>query len=317
MLHTNDSSQASNEEASPTTSLHPMGFTDILDVTFSLYRNHFRLFLGICAIYFVVDLGSALVSGMVLFFLNTISYKVIDWMIRFCAILVFYCVAGGLVFASAQTFLGRHITIRAALLQVKRRFWPYVGSGLLWLLVVAAPGISITVGAWMISIIGPDPAVRVGVLAITVVGIAVAIYLGTRWSFYSFAAVVEENSTIGALSRSSELVEGAWWRVFGIMLAIFLLSFMIGLVLMVASIFFLTLTGIASGEGSLMEMIKIILESSNIGDRFYYVMQICIISAVTIFIVPIMVIGTTLLYFDQRIRKEGFDIEMRVAKDKV
>ena len=30
---------------------------------------------------------------------------------------------------------------------------------------------------------------------------------------------------------------------------------------------------------------------------------------------PILPIGVTLLYFDQRIRKEGFDIEMMVAKE--
>ncbi len=32
--------------------LHPMGFAEILDTTFRLYRTHFRVFLRISAVYF-------------------------------------------------------------------------------------------------------------------------------------------------------------------------------------------------------------------------------------------------------------------------
>ena len=50
MLRPNDSSQASTSETAATTSLQPMGFTDILDTMFSLYRNHFRLLIvSICS----------------------------------------------------------------------------------------------------------------------------------------------------------------------------------------------------------------------------------------------------------------------------
>ena len=38
-------------------------------------------------------------------------------------------------------------------------------------------------------------------------------------------------------------------------------------------------------------------------------------SITDIFTTPILSIGTTLLYFDQRIRKEGFDFEMMAAKE--
>ena len=52
MLQPNDSSGASNGEETTSASLQPMGFTDILDSMFSLYRNHFRLFVSICSVYF-------------------------------------------------------------------------------------------------------------------------------------------------------------------------------------------------------------------------------------------------------------------------
>ena len=47
---------AGNSETSATTSLRPMGFTDILDTMFNLYRRNFRLFASICAVYFVYPL---------------------------------------------------------------------------------------------------------------------------------------------------------------------------------------------------------------------------------------------------------------------
>ena len=45
-----------------------------------------------------------------------------------------------------------------------------------------------------------------------------------------------------------------------------------------------------------------------------YVLMFLISLGVDIFTMPIWVIGGTLLYFNQRIRKEGFDIEMMVTR---
>ena len=48
-----NSSKSKNPE---TPILRSMGFTDILDAMFSLYRRHFRLFVGIAAIYLAAEL---------------------------------------------------------------------------------------------------------------------------------------------------------------------------------------------------------------------------------------------------------------------
>ena len=48
MLEQNNALRASNSEpTSGILTLKPMGLGDILDTTFSLYRQHFRLFLGL------------------------------------------------------------------------------------------------------------------------------------------------------------------------------------------------------------------------------------------------------------------------------
>ena len=43
-------SQLNEGEASTEVFLQPMGFADILDTAFSLYRSHFRLFAGISVV---------------------------------------------------------------------------------------------------------------------------------------------------------------------------------------------------------------------------------------------------------------------------
>ena len=71
----------------------------------------------------------------------------------------------------------------------------------------------------------------VGLMAITIIGIPVAIYFGVRWSFIFQAILIEGNGITESLSRSSSLVEGNWWRVFGIMLVVGLIVFAISFAL--------------------------------------------------------------------------------------
>ena len=303
MLRPNDSSKASHGEASPTVSLQPMGFTDILDAIFSLYRNHFRLFLGISAVYF---------------FSHIVSSTFTHWVIDFCEPIVLVLCYGWLTFASAQAYLGKHVTARAALKRVKNRFWSYIGSVLLWCLVVGAPVIFIFVVPSIIPIIGVlgVSAMIIGVSAIIIAGFLFAIYFATRWAFCIQAVMVEETSATKAFRRSSELVKGAWWRVFGIMFAILLIYLIIDLILIASATLIFALLGIAR-EVDLLEIIR-----RTIWGPHGYIEGIlhllhAIQTAIDALTMPITAIGYTLLYYDLRIRKEGFDIEMMLAKEEV
>ena len=294
MLQPNDSSQTSNSEASTTTSLQPMGFTDILDTIFSLYRNHFRLIFGICIVYFVLMLGLNLLSGIsIFFFSNSGSWGIvigIPVITSWLTLLISLVSIGVLLFAGAQAYLGRQIATGTAFRQITRRFWSYLGSTLLYVLIV-------------------------GLLVVTCIGIPFAIYFAVRWGFYAQAVLIEETSATNALRRSSELVKGTWWRVFGILFAIFLLAFMIQTILQFSLLFGFGLTQAISGEGGVLKMLErlFIPELTTWDGLVNYIIQSFINSVVTSLMLPVGIIGSTLLYFDQRIRKEGFDIEMRVT----
>ena len=141
--------QLDKGEASTGASLQPMGFADILDAMFSIYRNHFRLFVSICGVYFlwitVLNLLTSIFTALFASYDQFHMFKFAENGLILVSAVVMLLVKGGLVVGSAQTFLGRRVTTSAALKQAKRRFLPYVGSNLLY---------GIVVGLFTVTLIG-------------------------------------------------------------------------------------------------------------------------------------------------------------------
>ena len=290
MNERNDLVQSDNSETT-STPLQPMSLVDILDGMFSLYRSHFRLFLGIVVVYLVLGFVTSLVSVFGAIAATPSTSIVIVVLTSIASVLMAYWVGGGLAYASAQVYLSRDITSQDALQQAWRRFLPFLGSTFLYYLVVIC-------------------------LSITIIGIPFAIYFGFRWGLYTFPVLFEETTARNALRRSTELVKGTWWRVFGIMLAISLIALMIAFILQTSyAIIFSSLAGGTGAEdGNFLETLRLLFMPTpiDIGWVYYTIRALgsLVIAALTM---PIGVIGYALLYFDLRIRKEAFDIEMQVT----
>ncbi len=291
MLEPTDASHRYNSETEAKPVLQPMTFAGILDAMFTLYGKHFRLFLGVSAVYLFFGLGLEMSSAIFRASVESTDIITVTRVLTVAAFVicatsvVYLLVAGGVIFASARVYLGQHTTPRAALAQGVRRFWAYLGSSVLWSLTV-------------------------GVLAITLIGIPFAIYLATLWSLYSIPIIVEECTAANGLRRSRALVKGTWWRVFGILFTIHLILFMISFILSEALEFIFPLTERAPDEGILEMMLFILLgpplESLNSTAVLSYLIRSFIELGITALLMPIGIIGSTLLYFDLRIRKEGF-----------
>lgn len=292
MLHPN----VNNSEVVARTAFQPMSFMDILETVFSIYRNHFRLILGICAVYFIFTFGANLFTAISTLFFKDSGLQgltiAIDLGVVWITILVALFSAGALLFTGAQLYLGEEITASTAFGQVAHRFGAYLGSFLLWMLVV-------------------------GLLALTIIGIPFSIYFGTRWGFYAQAALIEGTSATNALKRSRELVRGVWWHVCGIMLAIFLLGFMIQIVLQFFLLFAFGFTEVVSGAGGPLQLFQRMLspELADWDGLATYVIHCFINDVVNSLVLPLTPIGITLLYFDRRIRKEGFGTEVLVTSE--
>ena len=269
--------------------LQPMYLVDILDGVFSLYRSHFTLFLRITGVYFVLTYGMDLIS--VFFVVNTApsTAGIISILIMFVSYGVIFWVVAGLVYASAEVYLNRAVTSGAALQQAQRRFWSYIGTVILWLLVVCA-------------------------LFVTVIGIPFSIYFGVRWGLYGLPIMFEGTTVRNALRRSTELVKGTWWRAFGIMLAIFLIAIMIQFILIASILVLAQLIG--TEDLTFLERLQRLYVPTSIASEWLpYTIQRLFTIAIAALTMPISAIGAALLYFDLRIRKEGFDIEMMAAAD--
>lgn len=290
MQEHNELAQTNNSQTD-TAPLQPMNFTDILDGIFTVYRNHYHLLLKIAAVYLVLGFAVDLISAYFIFEATPSTIFVVAGFSLMATSVISLLVTAGVMYASAQVYLGREMTSGAAFQQAFRRFWPYLGSGLLWLLG--------TVG-----------------LCITVIGIPFGIYFGVRWTLYSLPVLLEESKAWNALGRSTELVKGSWWRVLGILLSIYLISGMITIILYIAIEFILSLAGIIEIEetSSLLDaLLRLFAPNPDEAGWFTYAIQRFVALLIATVTMPIAIIGTTLLYFDLRIRKEALDIEMQIT----
>ena len=285
-----------------TSKLQPMGVGDILDTTFSLYRKHFLLFLGIVSIYFFAILIEYSLKG---FISGTIPKALIP---SFTAMPFAIVSTSGIVLASATVYLGENITSSATLRQVFKRFFPILGSHLIWRMFLVFTFISISFSIIL--------TIRQGVSGILLglIGFPIACYFLVCWVFHLPIVLLEKPLVGYALKRSRELVRGTWWQVVGILILILLTSYAIAVIFKVSLGFIFIFTKFAGNtdlrsiiEWSIMEKV---LDTSNF---FFYVIMTCADLILKALVVPIWVIGVTILYFDRRIRKEGSDIELTAS----
>ena len=341
MLNPTDAAQANS---SNTSTRQPMGFGEILDTIFSLYRKHFPLFLGIVAVDFC---GNLVVYFLARFLPNFPLKGLLTALVGMPFSLVSM---GGIIVATATIYLGKRLRSLDALQQVGQRFRQILICHLPWNLVFGIPRIGISM--LLFTILSPTnielttpilftiillvfmpfsiylPIDLGGIIYGSIFSVMIlgqmwvrfiplvlapfAIYFIVRWLFAAVIILLERPLIRRAFARSGELTRGRWWRIWGMLISLSVLSFAIQRIVVFTIGFILMLTKMI-GETTLMDLLKWIVrygfENSN---PLFYTIMWWINRTVGTFIFPIWVIGVTLLYFDLRIRKEGFDIEMQV-----
>lgn len=304
------------------TNLRPMSLGEILDRTAQLYRANFLLFAGIAAVYagaiLVVGLAqTGLQEWMRVSHMNRQLVWVSGISVLVTWVLIFIC--GGITVAAnncavAWVHLGKPATIRGAYRSILPRAGRY-----LWLMVLKtvfawSPVIAIYAGFIGIAIyfrakgflpqpgeVPPHAAANgPGVIAFVVIAVILflglvpalvyGVMMGLRYALAVPACVVENLKARAAIRRSVELSKESRGRIFMLWLLVAVIE--VALVLVSQSFFF-------------YETIKNRLELP-IGWR---ILQQFVAFCTTTFVAPILATGLTLFYYDQRIRKEGYDIE--------
>lgn len=308
--------------------LAPLGAGDLIDRAVRLYRRHFLTLIRIAAPPVLVSaLGSTL---------TTIAFRAIGDTPSTVRLLLYVIVlmGGGLVIAAGSLFslivmggaarnLVAHllwdepVSFRSTYAAVKSRFWGLLGASVLVALWLGFCGWLATMGFYLvfllvaIGIVGIAQVMPEFVTGIVVVVGAVAAVVGAlilffllagRMAYVPQAMLVEGRSVGSAIGRSFSLASGNVRRLMAMALFTFFATYSALALLIVP----LGWYGWANG-----------VDVSPFGSEWpawYAIGYEVILQCSHILLAPIWMLGLSLLYVDERVRHEGYDIELMAAR---
>ncbi|MGA3131899.1 MAG: hypothetical protein ABSD59_13920 [Terracidiphilus sp.] len=303
--------------------LRPLNLGEILDRTADLYRSRFLLFTGISAVFAAVMLAVQLLH---LGAIHLMGYPHIEPHLQWAYFAsagvdyLFISLMAGLSIAAssravAWVYLGKPATIYAAVSSIFAKvgrylwlmtvtmffaWWPLFVVYVLLFGIIFAAGFG---GDMFAPQATPHPTTYgpgavagalIGILLVLVLLVPAFVYGVFMWLRYSLAmpACVVEGSPAGyAIKRGITLSEDSRLRIFVLWLLVFLVRFILAILF---------------GFPLLWLAIKHLGQPIPIGWMIFQ--QFGVFVAATL-IGPLYSIGLTLFYYDQRIRKEGYDIE--------
>jgi hypothetical protein len=285
--------------------MRAMSITELIDATFTLYRNNFALFAGIVAVLsipetiinmiFASQLSSTTPSGIPSngfttgFYAFAANRSGAEGLIGF-VFSVF--ITGALATAVAARFLDRPMTIGDAYLQTGVSSFVRLFLALLVALVVVGVPVGLIFVLFLIVLltgasIGFPAAMVIPAVLLVIAVIIGIVYVGTHFYLVPQAIVLEQRGVFASCRRSWFLVHGYFWHVFWLLVLVNLLvSILSSVILQVVTAVAVASPVVATG---LSGVLNILLEPISLG-------------------------VVTLLYFDQRIRKEGFDLEYQAGR---
>ncbi|MFI1397886.1 hypothetical protein [Streptomyces sp. NPDC020681] len=202
----------------------------------------------------------------------------------------------------SRSVLGRPVTLSEAWQEARPRLPQLLGLTLL--LPLMSAGI-MTVALVPGLLLGGGGGVALAVIG-GLVAAPVILWLMIRFALASPALMLERQGVIPSLRRSAKLVQGAWWRTFGIICLTLLLTLLVSVIIAVPfSVIAFAVDGTGFGDlfaGNAPEFGWPFLIITGIGS--------VIASSITY---PISAGVTVLLYVDQRIRREALDLELARA----
>jgi hypothetical protein len=293
--------------------LRPMSTGELMDRTLVLYRKHFQLFIGIASLgpatyllFQLLTIGSAS--------LRTGSPNRVGVLpgaaVGFGFIAGFFIMLAGMAISHAATVkavaavhLGREIKIGEAYRSLKGRFWRVMGVffciALLAGLVVFGAGVTIVILALVIRTMSGADAGQGGQVFAAIIGFGTFLIIGITaivvWTRYALAiacCVVEDLGVVKSIRRSAALSKGSRFRIFLIYIVFVILTVIFGAVL----------GGLAGAAGSL---------TSNVTVRLILIYLAGFIAGALTG--PLATIGIALVYYDERVRKEAFDLHFMMS----
>ncbi|CAG7622598.1 hypothetical protein [Actinacidiphila bryophytorum] len=215
--------------------------------------------------------------------------------------------AGLLTVVISRAVLGRPTTVRSVWQDVRPRLGQLVGLALLVplalcaiLAVPAVPGLLIALAG------GQSAGASIASLGL-ICGVVFSIWQWNLWSLTAPALMLEKQGVKAALKRSVKLVNGSWWRVLGVQLLMLLIAAVASVVIQLP---FAMIADAVSGDDASG------LFSASADSSWTTIIIVAVGGVISSTLtLPISAGAVSLLYVDQRIRREALDIDLgRAAK---
>ena len=293
--------------------LRPMNLADLLDAVIRLYRHNFAVLIGIAAVVHI-PLGVLQIVSSVLttagFDLESPSPTIeISTAIGFLGIALYWAlffltmpiVQGAMARAVAQVHLGEDSSIVGAYRFALRRWFKLLVAtllqGLAHIVAIILPLLpaGVLIGQAVIVAGGAMPEIGVSMIVVSAIGLLAGMAIWTivliKLFFGPLTVVLEDRGPVEALGRSWRLTGGHFVRValtmFIVIMLTVVLTYAIVIPAQIGSIAlqFVSMAGAQALSGASMMFAQLLLQ-------------------------PVQLVATVLLYYDLRMRKEGFDLVM-------
>jgi hypothetical protein len=307
--------------------LAPLGAGDLIDRAVRLYRRHLFVLIRTAAPPVIV-----VAAGWMLFSLSVqkifrtfgtdeqfmnVALLLLSVVIMLSGYLFIVIVMGGATRTLVAHLLSNEpVTARATYAAVRSRFWGLLAASLIvliwvfaassvafvgWemtvaLLVIVASFLSLAAPPWLPALVG-----IVGALLVTALALWLFFFVVARVVYVPQVMLVEGKGVFEAIGRSFTLARGnvrrfmamTLFTTFGTISAVMILAFLISILA--------ALSGITPQNSAEMPA--------------WYTIAYSILGPLSsILVTPVWMLGLSLLYVDERVRHEGYDIELMAAR---
>lgn len=255
--------------------LRPLSLGELLDRTFFLYRKNFLLFVGIIALPHLVLLAFQL-AGVALQPEKGAGFAVASILWNLATLVVNL---GAVAVSQGATVIAvSHVHLERPV-SIAESFAGMKGRILYLALIMIGYGVGVGIGFLLLIIPG--------------------IILGLMWALTIPVAVLEDKGLRDSVNRSAELTKGARGRVF---VVYFLFAVLMYAAYMAWGIpLFAIIAAMSRGPNTAATLLW-----TQIAFPVGVFLSQCLVG-------PLMTIGLSLLYYDQRVRKEAFDLQHMMA----
>jgi len=315
------------EESMTATELRPLSLGELLDRTFSYYRQHFWLFMGIMAIPQVLTVALTLsfqlippgappapveqgnptevVKMLAPALLTIFAFLILFLIVSF---LIYAIALGATTFALSEVHLGRAVTVGSAYQSLRGKILRLIGLVFTFLLIAFGIYLAIAGGAMLLAIVMVPVMRSVGagagiLLGVVMVGLIVVVFLVgliggviflLRYGVAVPALVLENIGVAQALKRSAFLTRRYKGQIFLIGLLMYLVTGVVAIVFQAPFFVAALLMGFKFGVMPI----------------WLRVPQAVMGGAGGALSGPLLMIALALAYYDTRVRKEGFDLQL-------